>query len=101
VNADRLRVLLLSDLTRNSTADQYVNSVMQLFNEDRIRWMNCVFFTVIYRSEFSLADSTYEARCKILKPRWWQFHERVVDVGAFNLWFKLDKAMIDYDVNSD
>lgn len=101
LNANRLRVLLLSDLIRNPTADQYLNSVMQLFNEDRIRWMNCVFFTVIYRSEFSRADSTYEARCKILQPRWWQFHERVVDVGAFNLWFKLDQAMIDYDVNAD
>ncbi len=101
LNANRLQVLLLSDLIRNPTGDRHLNSVMQLFNEDRIRWVNCTFFTVIYRSDFSRADSTYEARCKIVQPRWWQFPERIVDVGAFNRWFKLNQAMIAYDVNPD
>lgn len=101
LNSNRLRVLLLSDSIRNPTADKHLNSMIQLLNENRIRWVNCVFFTIIYQNEFSAADSTYEARCKIVQPRWWQFPERIVDIGAFNRWLKLYQAMTDYDISSD
>ncbi|XP_034568034.1 mitochondrial import inner membrane translocase subunit Tim29 [Notolabrus celidotus] len=92
---------LLSPWIRNATSDGHVQSLVKLRNEGRLRHISFGLLSLVYRADYDLAASLYEAQCSNLSVPWRELHQRVLDVGFVGFWWVLDSKMKDYDVNDD
>ncbi|XP_038048428.1 mitochondrial import inner membrane translocase subunit Tim29-like [Patiria miniata] len=92
---------LLSDAIRNKASDRHLQEVMRLRNEGRIRQLNLVVCSVMWRDDYGPLLGLYDSQCEYLRPGWRDFDKRVLDVGFMNRWYYLDKAMVEYDVNEE
>ena len=91
----------LGDLVRNRKSDKHVQYLKYCSNAGLLRRFTFGVCSVMWVDNFDPAVDLYEARCKLLKVGWLNWHERVVDVGVLGRWRLLDKAMTDYDINCD
>ncbi|XP_002732957.1 mitochondrial import inner membrane translocase subunit Tim29-like [Saccoglossus kowalevskii] len=92
-------LLLVSNMTRNPEADQHMQNIIKWGNEGILRRWNLVFFSIMWRDNYTKECALYDARCKYLQPRWKGFEERIVDIGFLGWWYYLNEKMVDYDVN--
>ena len=84
--------------SRKPDAERYVNEVRWLKNQDRLEFHNFGICSIVLRRDFAEQCDLYEAQCKYLQPALEATHERLIDVGLFNHWIFLEKAMQDFDV---
>lgn len=96
---DRLKLSQVGDSSRNPSSTEYVEQMAQKMNRGLIRRTNLILFSIIWQSDYDEKCDLYAAHCKNLKPKWREFHRRILDVGVFGRWYNLNRAMIDYDVN--
>ncbi|KAL3869602.1 hypothetical protein ACJMK2_042269 [Sinanodonta woodiana] len=92
-------LMMIGNAIRNPTSSSYIEDQTKLAMKGCLKYQSLVFFSVMYRTDFSSEVGLYEARCKLVKPHWTEFHKSVVDVGLFGRWIFLDKAMQDFDIN--
>lgn len=92
---------LLSPWIRNGTSDGHVQNLVKLRNDGRLRHLNLGFLSLVYRSNYDLDSTLYEAQCSNLSMPWAEFPRRVLDVGFAGRWWILDSKMQDYDVNEE
>lgn len=92
---------LLSPWIRNATSDGHVQSLVKLRNEGRLRHLGLGLFSLVYRADYDLDATLYEAQCSNLSVPWRELPQRVLDVGFVGRWWILDAKMKDYDVNED
>lgn len=95
------QLALLSPWIRNGTADGFVQSVVKLRNEGRLRHASLGLLSLVYSAGYDPDAALYEARCSNLSEPWWDFPRRVLDVGFAGRWWILDSKMQDYDMNPD
>lgn len=94
-------LLLLGDPIRNRQSDDHIQTIQMYYREGRIRYTNCGLFSLIWLAGYKPAVDTFDARCKLVRPQWLDFHKQVLDVGVLGRWFYLRKAMHEFDVNPD
>ncbi|XP_053572019.1 mitochondrial import inner membrane translocase subunit Tim29 [Bombina bombina] len=94
-------LLLLSAWTRSGKSDQHVQRLTNLWNQGRLRYLNLIFFSLIYETPYDSECDLYPASCPHLQPRWKDFPSRVLDIGFFSHWWFLHFKMKDYDVNEE
>lgn len=64
-------------------------------------YINLGIFSVVLRRTYYKECSNFTEICPQLMPEWWTVKERVVDVGVWNKWCLLERAMVDFDVNPE
>ncbi|PVD22643.1 hypothetical protein C0Q70_15898 [Pomacea canaliculata] len=94
-------LLLLGESIRNHHSDDHVQSLLQASLNGTLRYSNCGLFSLMWIADCSPVVNTYKSQCKLVKPRWSQFHQHIVDIGILGRWHKLYQAMHDYDVNME
>uniref|UniRef100_A0A914UPJ7 Uncharacterized protein n=1 Tax=Plectus sambesii TaxID=2011161 RepID=A0A914UPJ7_9BILA len=96
----RHQLVLTPETIRNARTSKEVRARTEYLNQKRLAYYNCVFFSLITAKPFGEDCSLYETHCKSLKPSLFDLPRRIVDIGAFNRWLLLDKALVDLDVSS-
>ncbi|KAK3090068.1 hypothetical protein FSP39_008932 [Pinctada imbricata] len=94
-------MLLIGKDIRNPNTDKYLFSILDAKRDRRLRYTSLLFFSIVYFDTCSSDAKIFEGTCKLVKPHWTEFHRHIADVGVFNRFIYLNKAMIDYDVNTD
>ncbi|XP_040202394.1 mitochondrial import inner membrane translocase subunit Tim29 [Rana temporaria] len=94
-------LLLLSPWTRNGSSDQHVQRLMELRNEGRLRHINFMLFSLMYEAPYDPDCDLYSSQCSHLKSRWAEFPSRVLDIGFFGNWWRLQNKMKDFDINEE
>ncbi|KAK3594578.1 hypothetical protein CHS0354_006267 [Potamilus streckersoni] len=92
-------LMMIGNAIRNPKSSSHIEDQNKLALKGCLNYQSLLFFSVMYRTEFSSEVGLYEANCKFVKPHWTEFHKSVVDVGLFGRWIYLDKAMKDFDIN--
>lgn len=92
---------LLSPWIRNASSDGHVQSLVKLRNEGRLRHASLGLLSLVYCANYDPDATLYEARCSNLSMPWWEFPQRVLDVGFAGRWWILDSKMQAYDVNEE
>jgi Translocase of the Inner Mitochondrial membrane 29 len=84
---------------RNTQSESFVVEAVRYHSADRLRYVNLGLFSLILHEDFNKSCDVYEAHCTYLSPSLFLFYQRVVDIGLFNHWLKIEGAMKDFDVN--
>lgn len=94
-------MVLVSEICQNPISSQYIIFLERCYNEGIVRRLNLGIFSLLWIDNFDKSVCLYKATCEYTKPELTTWHQRVVDVGFLNKWWKLEEKMIDYDINSD
>uniref|UniRef100_A0AC34G140 Uncharacterized protein n=1 Tax=Panagrolaimus sp. ES5 TaxID=591445 RepID=A0AC34G140_9BILA len=103
---DYWNCLLFSIVTRR-TYDSKVCYVAliertELKNTNRYDYWNCLLFSVVTRRTYDSKVQVYAAQDSNLKDwPWDRFLNNVVDIGAFNRFWLLEKQFVDYDIKKE
>jgi len=94
-------MLYISPTVRNPSAVRHLEYLEQCYNAGIIKRLNLIFFSVIWIDEFNDNMQAYKANCKYLKPSIPSIYKRTIDIGFLNVWWRIKKIMVDYDVNPE
>lgn len=86
---------------RSVKTQEEILRVYGLKETSRLRHLNLVLFTIVWRSDFHRRTNSYDAICKHLRPHPLTWLDRVEDVGSWGRWHRLEKLMANYDVNEE
>ncbi|KAG7207118.1 hypothetical protein KM043_000993 [Ampulex compressa] len=89
----------LGEAVRNPISAWHVKQLEQCYNEGTLRRLNLGIISLIWVDNYDESCSLYKAVCPYLKPRYFSFHERAIDVGFLDKWWILEDKMTNYDVN--
>jgi len=92
-------IAVVGEPIRNSTSDRHVQHLVSCVNAGLLRRTTFVIFSIMWIDNNDPAVDVYEARCKLLKVGWFEWPQRIVDIGVLGRWRWLEAAMIDYDIN--
>ncbi|CAF3573562.1 unnamed protein product [Rotaria sordida] len=94
----RQQQILTSSLIRNKKIEIYMDTIETLLISDQIHFVDCYLFSlIIYRAQRRSNDNSYkiyENSCSYLHLK---RHSRIIDIGAFNRWFILNRKLYEAD----
>lgn len=94
-------LILVDESCHKPEAAEYLKFLERAHNQGLIRTLNLGALSLMWLHDYDAALGVYKATCLYTKPDYLHFRERIVDVGFLDRWWKLDKKMIDYDVNEE
>jgi len=94
-------IATVGDPIRNPSSEQHIQHLVCCANAGLLRRTTFGVFSLMWIDNYDPAVDVYEARCKLLKVGWFEWPERVIDIGVLGRWIWLENAMIDYDVNPE
>lgn len=92
---------MCAERTRSQHAKHYVDQVSTLLTDGHIKYVNFGVCAIVMQAPNSSRCFNYHETCTHLQPRIWTFSDRVIDIGVWNNWLALRKAMVDFDVNEN
>lgn len=95
------KLVLVDPACQNPISSQYLTFLERCYNEGIVRRLSVGIFSLIWLDNFDRALGLYKATCSFTKPDLLTWHHRIIDVGFMDKWWKIDKQMIDYDINND
>ena len=93
------KVMVLGEDIRNPKTVDHLVLLERWQNEGIVRRLTLGVVSVIWLDNYDKGLGLYKATCSYLKPKYFTFHERIIDVGFMGEWWKLKQQMVDYDVN--
>ncbi len=90
---------LLGDKIQNPFANDHVERLVELRNSGRLRCLSLFLFSIMWTDNFDPDVDIYEAHCSYVSVGWTELPRKVVDIGFWNRWWLLNKAMENYDIN--
>uniref|UniRef100_A0A8R1TSQ4 Uncharacterized protein n=1 Tax=Onchocerca volvulus TaxID=6282 RepID=A0A8R1TSQ4_ONCVO len=97
----RRQMVLLPNSIHNEKADEEIASRTLYIDQNRLKLINCILFSILIKLPDSDDVCLYENRDSILRRWWWQRYDDIIDIGAFNKWLKLGKSFENYDINEN
>lgn len=94
-------MILVNEDCRNKTTSNYLIYIERCLNEGVLRRISVGVVSFLWIDNYNESLAIYKSVCPHLKPNYSTFYERIVDIGFWNSWRKLDKLMIDYDINEE
>ncbi|GFN80167.1 mitochondrial import inner membrane translocase subunit tim29 [Plakobranchus ocellatus] len=92
---------LVGESIRSEKADEFVDKLCSAQRDGRLHYTSLGILSLVWISEQRDGLDLYTAKCKHTNLPWYQWHEKVVDVGILGKFMVLDKNMKDYDVNQN
>lgn len=90
---------LVGDKIRSPFSDEHVRKLIELRNAGRLRCLSLGAFSVMWTDNFDPEVDIYEAHCSYVSVGWTELPHKIVDIGFWNRWWLLHKAMENYDIN--
>ncbi|EJW70927.1 hypothetical protein WUBG_18165 [Wuchereria bancrofti] len=97
----RRQMVLVPNLIHSKTADDEIASRTLYVDQNRLKLINCILFSILIKLPENDDVCLYENRDSILRRWWWKRYDDIIDIGAFNKWFRLGKFFENYDINED
>jgi hypothetical protein len=92
-------MMLVSEATQNPTSTEYLKFIERCNNQGILRRLTLGVVSFIWLDNYDKNLALYKSTCTYLKPEYLTFHERIIDVGFLNKFWKLTEKMVDYDIN--
>lgn len=92
-------MVLIHESCHNSNSSQHLKFIERCYNEGVVRRLSLGVVSFIWLDNYDKSLAIYKAMCPYLQPQYINFGDRIVDVGFWNKWWKLEKQMVDYDIN--
>lgn len=92
---------MVGDPIQNKNSLAHLQWLNECYSEGIIRRLNLGTVSVIWLDNYKEGLALYKAICPYLKPRYFTFYERIIDVGFLDTWWMLRNKMTDYDVNEE
>ena len=83
----------------NKKSTEYLKYLEGARNEGILRRFSIGFASFLWISDYNPELASYKATCEHLQPQYLKFHERIIDIGFLNKFWKLDNKMKNYDIN--
>lgn len=93
------QMILIAADCQNKNATDYLIYLERCANQGLLRRITIGIVSFLWIDNYNEALAIYKATCPYLEPQYLKFHERIIDVGFMNTWWKLQERMVDYDVN--
>lgn len=94
-------MMLLQENQRRREAWEHVDWLTELQSTQRLRFVNCVLFTVVMTAEHSPALSSFEATFWTLHAWAKALPARFIDVGFNSRFVVLERKLVDFDIPDD
>lgn len=95
------KMVLMDPVCHNPTSSQYLIFLERCYNEGIVRRLSVGVFSMLWLENYDRALNLYKATCSFTKPDLLTWHNRVIDIGFLDKWWKIDEKMIDYDINEE
>ncbi|KAE8738200.1 hypothetical protein FOCC_FOCC016329 [Frankliniella occidentalis] len=86
---------------RNAEPCTHLAFLESCHNAGLLRRLNLGVCSVMWLDNYDKNAGLYAAHCKYLKPKYFSFHERILDYGMLGRWWVISGKMKDYDINPD
>ena len=93
-----IELSMCSESIRNPGAHLYISRIMSLQSNLQLRYYSLGFLSLIMKQNYEPCRN-FTVTSKYLQPRWWDLSEKIVDIGIWNTWLRLEENMVDFDVN--
>ncbi|KAK6111734.1 hypothetical protein QQG55_44835 [Brugia pahangi] len=97
----RRQMVLVPNSIHSKTADDEIASRTLYVDQNRLKLIDCILFSILIKLPECDDVCLYENRNSILRRWWWKRYDDIIDIGAFNKWFRLGKFFENYDINED
>lgn len=95
------KMVLMDPVCQNKVSSQYLTFVERCYNEGIVRRLNLGIVSLLWLDNYDRALCLYKATCSFTQPELITWHQRIIDVGFLDKWWKIEEKMIDYDINDD
>lgn len=92
-------MILVHPSMQNPKSDSYIRRIQGNINQNRLRFLSLGICTLMWEDLYDSDDCTYPAICEYTKVSFWSIPERVIDVGFWNKFWRLEYELYNYDVN--
>ena len=96
-NANELQ--MVSDSIRNPHSNEHLQRLIELRNCGRLRYLSLFVCSFIWADNFDPEVDIYEAHCSYVTVGWTELPKKIIDIGFWNRWWFMSKAMENYDIN--
>lgn len=86
---------------RNKNSFSYINNLVRLESEKKLRYINLGLVTIIWRDDYNSDSRVYKCICPFTTADYRSMSSRIIDWGFCGRWGGLENAMLDYDIDSD
>ncbi|EDW65673.1 mitochondrial import inner membrane translocase subunit Tim29 [Drosophila virilis] len=93
------RMITLPPAQQNPESAEYLIMLERAINQKKLRLLSLGFFTLMWVDMYDEDDCTYPAICEYTTVGLLNFHERIIDVGFWNQFWRLKWKMRNYDIN--
>uniref|UniRef100_A0A914XTR4 Ubiquinone biosynthesis protein n=1 Tax=Panagrolaimus superbus TaxID=310955 RepID=A0A914XTR4_9BILA len=98
----RIEMGLVPNSIHNTAADSALIERTELKNTNRYDYWNCLLFSLVTRRTYDRKVQLFAAQDSNLKDwPWDRFLNNLVDIGAFNRFWLLEKQFVDYDIKKE
>lgn len=95
------KLVLTAPICHNPASSEHLIFLERCYNEGIIRRLSVGIFSVLWLDNYDRALSLYKATCSYTKPDILTWHNRIIDIGFMDKWWKINEKMIDYDINEN
>ncbi|XP_036319148.1 mitochondrial import inner membrane translocase subunit Tim29 [Rhagoletis pomonella] len=84
---------------RNPVSESYLRELEKAINENKLRTFSLGFCTILWTDLYDKDDCTFPAICKYTQVDYTNFWERILDIGFWDHYWRLEWKMRNFDVN--
>ncbi|TMW49283.1 hypothetical protein DOY81_005639 [Sarcophaga bullata] len=92
-------LIMVHPSLQNPTSAAYIRRLQSDLNQNRLRFLSLGIFTILWEDLYDKDDCTYPAQCEYTQVKFWNFHERIIDVGFWNQFWRMNYELYNFDVN--
>ncbi|KAK0076426.1 hypothetical protein PV325_005391 [Microctonus aethiopoides] len=96
-----MKLMFVGENVRNPVSTNHILFLDDCLNRNIIRRMNLGLLSLVWLDNYHEKCAHYKATCAYLKPRYMNFHKRIIDIGFLDKWWILESKMKDYDINDN
>ncbi|XP_043658622.1 mitochondrial import inner membrane translocase subunit Tim29 [Drosophila teissieri] len=93
------RMITVPAELQNPVSADYLLTLERAINQKKLRLLSLGICTILWVDLYDEDDCTYPAICEYTNVGVFNFHERIIDVGFWNQYWRLKWKMHNYDVN--
>ncbi|ALC48519.1 CG14270 [Drosophila busckii] len=93
------RLITLPPAQQNPESAQYMLMLERAINHKKLRLLPLGICTIVWVDMYDEDDCTYPAICEYTTVGMLNFHERIIDVGFWNNFWRLRWKMRNYDIS--
>lgn len=95
------QMMLVDPVCQNPVSSQYLTFLERCYNEGIVRRLNVGVCSLLWLDNYDRAVNLYKATCSYTKPELLSWHNRIIDIGFLDKWWKIEEKMKDFDINEE